>query len=158
MSGNQLSLFDSLDLTNANEVVLVANTPAFLLDRLRKDSSVAHIAQTVSTSAILGELSLLSAAPPQRVQDVVRRYVYLAALALKDPGEIWPGLAEIDLSGVQWGDQLRAMIEAQTVATSRIVAGLPTAEVNANITGIRATNARTIQVVQQDPGRGRIIR
>lgn len=157
MIENQLTLFDELDLSNANEVVLVANTPTYLLDRLRKDASVAHISQTVSATEILDALRATSATEPQRVQDVVQRYIYLAALAMKDPSEIWPGLAEIDLKKLEWGDQLREMIKAESVATNRIVIAARAAEISRAVLRIEASNSRTTQPIQQDPGRGRII-
>jgi hypothetical protein len=156
MTERQFTLFDSLDLSNANEAVLVANTPFYLLDRLRKDSSVAHLAQSLSSAAILDELRDLSAIDPQRVQDIVQRYVYLAALAMKDPREVWPGLNQIDLRKLEWGEQLRAMIEAQTVATSRVVIGTPM-EMKRTVPPVQATNTRSTQMVQQDPRQGTII-
>jgi hypothetical protein len=157
MSTSQLDLFGSLDLSNANEVVLVANTPSYLLDRLRKDASVAHLAQTLSTPAILDALRAWSATDPERVQDVVLRYVYLAALAMKDPSEIWPGLGEIDLHRLEWGDRLREIIKVENVATNRFVIGAPTVEINRNTRWIEATNTRTNRLIQEDPQHSRII-
>lgn len=157
MTANQLSLFDILDLSNANEVVLVANTPTYLLDRLRKDASVASIAQTLTTSAILAALRSLSGSDPLRVQDVVQRYIYLAALAMKNPSEVWPGLAEINLDKLEWGNQLREIIKAETVATNRISVVAPAAEINRNMPRIDASSARTNQRIQEDPERGTII-
>jgi hypothetical protein len=157
MNTNQLNLFGLLDLSNANEIVLVANTPSYLLDRLRKDASVGHIAQTLSTPTILDALRTWSATNPQSVQDVVQRYVYLAALAMKDPSEIWPGLAEINLQRLEWGDQIREIIKAENVATNRIVIGAPSAEINQSVTWVEATNTRTSRLIQKDPQHSRII-
>jgi hypothetical protein len=157
MIKDQLNLFETLDMSNANEIVLVANTPSYLLDRLRKDASVAHIAQTMPTSEILSELRISSAIDPQRVQDVVQRYVYIAALAMKDPSEIWPSFGGIDLQKLEWGDQLREIIKAENVATNRIVTGAPTGGANRGVEQVEATNGRTNQLIQRDPGQGTII-
>jgi hypothetical protein len=157
MSANQFPLFETLDLRNANETVLVANTPSYLLDRLRKDNAVAQIAQTLPTAAILATLRESSARDPERVQDVVQRYVYLVAASMKDPSEIWPELAEINLRKLEWGDQLRDLIRAENVATSRIIIGTTMQDISRNSPSVQATTTRTNETVQRDPEHNRVI-
>jgi hypothetical protein len=157
MNPDQLVLFDTLDLGNANEAVLVANTPSYLLERLRKDNSVARIAQSLSTSAILATLRESSGTDPQRVQDVVQRYIYLVAAAMKDPSEVWPGLSEINLKKLQWGEELRELIKLENVATGRVIVGAPVEDINRTSPSVKATTTRTTDVVQRDPEHGVII-
>jgi hypothetical protein len=115
----QLDLLDTIDLTKANEAVLVANTPSFLLDRLRKDAAVDYVSKSLKTPEILENL-LFSVTRPINVRDIVWGYINLVALGMKDPNEVWPELDKLDLSGLEWGNQIRAQMKAEAVPTSSI--------------------------------------
>ena len=140
----QLELLQSVDLRTANEAVLVANTPSFLLDRLRRDSAVEYVSRSLKTDEIFEWLRYLGTRPV-RIQDLVMAYVCLVALAIKDPREVWPGLDHIDLSAFQWGDQLRGLIKAEAIATSSVNLSGPEPELKKIAQPVKASN---IQITQ----------
>jgi len=97
---------------------LFANTPTFLLERLRKDTSVSYVASILSTEEIIDVIRELCSSPPKEPIDVVRAYVFLVSLALKDDVERFKGKLEaIDLSSLQWGSQIRAKIIGERIPT-----------------------------------------
>jgi hypothetical protein len=107
-----------LDTQSAKEAVFFANTPTFLLDRLRKDTSVSYVASVLPTEKIIDVIRDLCSSPPKEPIDVVRAYIFLISLALKDDVERFKGKLEaIDLSSLQWGSQIRAKIIAERVPT-----------------------------------------
>lgn len=116
----QFELLPAMDLKTANEAVLVANTPSFLFDRLRRDAAVDYVSKTLPASEILENLRF-SVTEPLNVQDVVLGYVYLVALTMKPSTEVWPVLERLDLSRLEWGSEIRALMKAEAIPTSHVV-------------------------------------
>jgi hypothetical protein len=104
---------------SAKEAVLVANTPSFLLDRLRKDTSVRFVLDNMNPSEIVAALRDGLASPLPDPVALVPLYVYLAALSGTDPNEreLWNRIRELDLSHLEWGEAIRALILANAVPT-----------------------------------------
>lgn len=75
--------FDEANLANAAQMYAVANTPLFLIRKLREDSAVLEIAASFTGSAIADELKAILEREPRTTEDFVRPYVYLSALAQK---------------------------------------------------------------------------
>jgi hypothetical protein len=73
-----------IDLKQACSVFAVANTPLFLLRKLRQDASVLEISRSFSGEEILGHLRDLISREPETMLDHTLPYVCLVALALKD--------------------------------------------------------------------------
>lgn len=105
---------------SAKEAVLVANTPAFLLDRLRKDVAVQYVLDSMTPSQIVQTLREALDRPVQDVSELVPRYVYLVALSATDPRnqEIWNEIGALDLSKLEWGETIRRLIRAEAVPTT----------------------------------------
>jgi hypothetical protein len=105
--------------SSAKEAVLVANTPSFLLDRLRKDTAVRFVLDKLRPSEIVVALRNGLANPPQDAVALVPLYVYLAALASTDPSEqeTWNEFRGLDLSRLEWGEAIRNIIFATAVPT-----------------------------------------
>lgn len=96
----------------AKETVLYANTATFLFDRLRKDTSASYVAKELSAGDIVA-LIREKAANPRNPVELLWTYVLLAALSLKSFEQIRAIRAdfeEVDLSRVQWGNQLRTAV------------------------------------------------
>lgn len=72
-----------IDTPTAKQAVLFANSPAYLLNRLRKDSSVSYVASILGTGEIIERLAAFCARPPKDPIDLVRIYVLLIALSRK---------------------------------------------------------------------------
>ena len=109
----------SITTASAQEAVLVANTPSFLVDRLRKDVAVQTVAVNLDGRQILSVLRGILTPPPNDVLGIVTAYVYLVALSYSDPqdGELWAEFGNLDLSALAWGDIIRGLIVAESVPT-----------------------------------------
>jgi hypothetical protein len=112
----------SLATPSAKEAVLVANTPSFLLDRLRKDVAVQAVLDNLSSTEIVTALSEVLARPPKSPAELVPAYVYLVALSSADPqdSELWKQISSVDLSGLEWGDAIRTIISTEAVPTTTL--------------------------------------
>jgi hypothetical protein len=109
----------SITTASAQEAVLVANTPSFLLDRLRKDVAVQTITANLGGREIVSALRSALTPRPDGVLGIVTAYVYLVALSYSDPqdAELWKEIAALDLSSLEWGDTIRGLIVAESVPT-----------------------------------------
>lgn len=112
----------SLATDSAKEAVLIANTPSFLLDRLRKDVAVQTVLDNMNSREIAGALSEVLSRPAKSPAELVPAYVYLVALSSADPRDeaLWEQISSIDLSGLEWGDTIRAIISAEAVPTTAL--------------------------------------
>lgn len=112
----------SLATDSAKEAVLVANTPSFLLDRLRKDIAVQTVLDNMSSAEIVTALRDALTRAPKGPAELVPAYIYLVALSSADPQdqELWKQISSIDLSGLEWGNAIRAMILAEAVPTTTL--------------------------------------
>jgi hypothetical protein len=106
--------------SSAKEAVLVANTPSFLLDRLRKDDAVRFVLDKMKPSEIVAALQEGLASPPPDAVALVPLYVYLAALSSTDPSdrETWNKIRALDLSHLEWGEAIRNIVLASAVPTT----------------------------------------
>jgi hypothetical protein len=105
---------------SAKEAVLIANTPSFLLDRLRKDIAVQFVLDNMSAPEIVRALRSGLANPPADATALVPLYVYLVALSGFDPQdkEVWDQIRSLNLSGLEWGETIRGLICADAVPTT----------------------------------------
>lgn len=71
-----------INLASASLTLAVANTPLFLLRKLRADPSVHEIAASFGGDEILAELSRLACSEPRDVIDYVRPYAFLVSLSM----------------------------------------------------------------------------
>lgn len=100
-----------VETSSAKEAVLFSNTASFLLDRLRKDSSASYIAHELNTEDIIGMLKERCKTPPTNPLDLLWAYILLAALSLKDDlRKFMDSLNSIDLSQIQWGNEIRGAV------------------------------------------------
>lgn len=112
----------SLATDSAKEAVLVANTPSFLLDRLRRDVAVQTILDNLTSAQIITSLRDVLARHPTEPAEIVPAYVYLVALSSADPQDenLWREISAIDLSGLEWGNTIRTLISAEAVPTTTL--------------------------------------
>lgn len=73
---------DDIDTLGAEGSFAVANTPLFLLRKLRGDPAVIELARNFSASDILRALKKSIRKRPHSLSDSVRPYVYLIALSI----------------------------------------------------------------------------
>ncbi len=112
----------ALVTASAKEAVLIANTPSFLLNRLRKDIAVQTVMDNMGSTEILDALRDILAHHPEDPSTMVLAYVYLVALSSADPQdvELWKQISAIDLSRLEWGNAIRTLISAEAVPTTTV--------------------------------------
>lgn len=123
----------------AKEAVLVANTASFLLDRLRKDSGVRSLADRHSVDQLIGWLKDRLPHAPDSAEALVARYMYLAALSMKEPREVIPKIDALDLSQIEWGGAIRELIREGARPTTEIFIGAGSQ--NVLVSGARPTSS-----------------
>ena len=78
-----MKALDKIDLKRAGESFAVANTPLFLIHRLRSDPAVQEIARSsTSGKTVLQALKKAISRKPRTLNDAVRPYVYLVVLSM----------------------------------------------------------------------------
>jgi hypothetical protein len=97
---------------NANEVVLVANTPSFIFKRLREDTVVRYIVDTHSAEEIANWFTS-HAAKPEIAEELVLRYMYLVALSMKDAKDVSRLIGKLPLDSFQWGREIAELAAAR---------------------------------------------
>lgn len=105
---------------SAKEAVLVANTPGFLLNRLRRDTAVQTVIDTMSFDNIVMALRDSLSHAPSNALDLVPSYIYLTALSVANPTDIndLDKISSLDLSNLEWGNAMRSMILAEAIPTT----------------------------------------
>jgi hypothetical protein len=73
----------SADLSRAQSAFMVANSPLFLLRKLREDPTVAEIAKKTRTTTILSQLRQSLSRESRTLRTAVAPYVYLVALSMQ---------------------------------------------------------------------------
>ena len=111
----------------AKEAVLVANSPSFLLDRLRKDISVRYVIENMGLPDIVETLRVGLSNPSPDPSTLVSLYVYLVALSATDPSDrkTWKEIESLDLSRLEWGNVIRKLISADAIPTTTMEVTLP---------------------------------
>jgi hypothetical protein len=108
-----------IETPSAKEAVLFSNTASFLLSRLQKDSSVSYVSHELRTEEILEYLEWLCKMSPANPLYLLWCYVFLAALSPKDDLRGFKDrLNAIDLSHVQWGDEIRRVISEERTSSN----------------------------------------
>ncbi|HTQ59586.1 MAG TPA: hypothetical protein VMI32_05155 [Candidatus Solibacter sp.] len=94
-------LFD-IDISEAAQSLAVANTPYFLLRKLKTDPAVREISERFSQDEILDGLRTALEADPTESVNAVRPYVYLAALSQKPSPEALKAATTLQADKWEW--------------------------------------------------------
>jgi hypothetical protein len=78
----------------ACEVFAVANTPAYLIRKLRQDPEISEISRSISDEEILAALRLAVKEDCAILLNAVRPYAYLVALSMKSKNDVAPPVVE----------------------------------------------------------------
>lgn len=100
-----------LKLESAKEAVVLANTPAYLFEKLRNDPEVEAIGRK-PLSAIVERLKLLflSFQTSKSLDTLAEIYVFLVALSFKPEREAQAVLEGFNLKPLSWGQEIKQMI------------------------------------------------
>jgi hypothetical protein len=106
-----------VETSSVKEAVLFANTPSFLMQRLRRDSATSYLAQALTMRESIDVL--LTVQRPHDVTELLWAYVLLASLFLRDDiSEFTEMIRNMDVSSIQWGDDIRTSLLAEMIPTS----------------------------------------
>ena len=112
-----MSTATEIEITSsAKEAILYANTPTFLLDRLRKDASVRQLLDTHSPEEILGMLK--ESGRVQSPLELTRKYVLLVALLTSDWENRWKAAETVNVDDLEWGGIITNLAQAEDVPTT----------------------------------------
>jgi len=75
-----MSALSQISFSEAEHTFAVANTPLYLIRKLRQDPTVYEVSKRFSGEEILGELKHVLMVEPSSLADYVRPFVYLVAL------------------------------------------------------------------------------
>jgi hypothetical protein len=107
--------FSEADLSEACAAFAVANTPLFLLRKLRKDPAVLNISRSFNAVLILDEFKKAVLDEPKNLEETVRPYVYAVALANEPSDEYLREAAKLELSKWDWLEYLiQVLLETYT--------------------------------------------
>ncbi len=117
-----------IDLAAASLALAVANTPSFLIRKLKSDPAVKLISDSFSDDQILNELKTIATADPTRPLNAVRPYAYLTALWMKHRPDGLRAAAALNMSWWRWYSVIASFlldtyspISTQTFEASRVI-------------------------------------
>jgi len=151
------NVLDGVDMRSANEAVLIANTPSYLFDALKKDVAVQTVAETLTAPEILSNLARILSIPPESPHDLVAQYVYLVALSIKDPKDVWPALDQIDMRNLEWGDQIRSAMKVEFIPTTQIDLPGGAVQIGQSPDVVGTSTSRSVTELSPQPGLSRIL-
>jgi hypothetical protein len=130
LQDKNMTSFEEATLTQAAEMYAVANTPLFLVRKLREDSAASEISASFDGATILEELKKALLSAPRTPDEYVRPYVYLVALAQKSDNQFLQ--QALSLAGHErwdWFDYIASVLLETHVATgNQEVIAAPTTE------------------------------
>lgn len=106
----------------AESDLLVANTPLFLLRKLRTNQTVAEIAQFSRGSLVLSALKEALKQEPKTLRKTVLPYVYLVALSMMPESSFLQSAAKFKSPHHDWYSYLvEALIQSYRPATIKTI-------------------------------------
>jgi hypothetical protein len=103
----------------AETALSVANTPLFLLRKLRSDAVVVEIARDLHDEELLNALRTAAQHEPTNIRESVLPYVYLVAVALKGKRALLEQAANVDAPHAKWFKYISSFLLQSFVPTSR---------------------------------------
>jgi hypothetical protein len=140
--------FEEANLASAKQTYAVANTPLFLIRKLREDSAVLEISSSFEGSAIIEALKEVLEHNPQTPEEYVRPYVYLVALAQK-PQNVFLRQA-LSLAGHEkwdWYEYVAAVL-LETYMATQFQRVTPQNALQSYVSGIAGTDAETYVTIR----------
>jgi hypothetical protein len=130
-----MSLVDQIDLRAAESAFAVANTPLFLMRKLRSDPAVALLARNRRGEELLKSLRDIARTEPNDLLEFVLPYIYLIALSLKQDLPHLREAAQITQPYADWYKYIGDYLVQSTHPTARIAISFPQQAVTPNRAG-----------------------
>jgi hypothetical protein len=114
-----MTLVDRIDLQSAKAAFAVANTPLFLMRKLRSDPAIALLARNRRGEEFLDALRDIAQREPTDLDELVLPYVYLVALSLKDDLSLLKEATQITQPYADWYQYIGNYLVQSTHPTMR---------------------------------------
>lgn len=124
---------DQIDLRTAEAAFAVANTPLFLMRKLRSDPAVALLARNRRGEELLALLRQIAGQVPRDPREAVLPYIYLVALSLKQDLSHLREAAGIAQPHADWYEYIGKYLVQSTLPTARIAISFPQQVVTSTI-------------------------
>ena len=117
-----------INLSGAEAAFAVANTPSYLLRKLRADSAVREAASRCSSRELLSALRRSINTEPKTLADLVRPYFYLVALYGAGHGNALENAKTMSAPYRKWFSQIANTLSLEYVPTTHIQVHLTVSE------------------------------
>ena len=119
-----MTTLDKLTLEGAQSIFAVANTPLYLLRKLRAETGVQLLGSAFGADEVFEALNIAVLQPPQTLQDLVRPYVYLIALSLNRDKSYLERAAKLTAPHHHWFQYIGNVLikEYQVTGVSKLTA------------------------------------
>ncbi len=124
-------MFDELKIS-----LTVANDAGFLFKKLMRDNDVVTLERNKTPEQLLDGFEKALKAPKD-ISDLLSAYAYLGAISLSNSPTAIAALDDLDVSGLQWGEELIARIKQRYAPSQRIYMG----EVTSNKSSMSSSNS-----------------
>jgi hypothetical protein len=147
-------MIEELDIKNLTSNFLFANTPGFLYKKFRQNRSIEEISKNYSTKEILDSLNEILKTENLDLNQLVMCNALLISLTLKDDFGSLDALKSIDLSKLEWGNQIRNIYintrRATNVIEPKITYGelIPDAIKTSSPSKVTTKNAINIEITK----------
>lgn len=132
---------------NARIVYAVANTPLYLLERLREDAEVQAFARRSDGPTLFGLMSSALETPPCTLQQAVLPYVYLICLALKNDILQLQRARALSSDGYKWFSYLVDIVNSTSTPTATV--NLRSSSGNLSLSSRSGTKIQTVTLRNQ---------
>jgi len=122
------------DTRRIHVLYAIANTPAFLFDRLRLDPAVAELRKQIPAGELLEAAVLIAADPNRTSEGLSNAYAFLAALDSRSRSALSDARIVTALEGLSWGSYFLERATRSSIVASRTELSAP-----AVLEGIRTT-------------------
>jgi len=132
-----------INLPELMELYSVANTPNFIFNKFRANSSIRALSSTNSSDALIKNLDEILNLNKLQLQDATLAYAILTALSLNKD---WPNfrnkLVEQPLNKLRWAEYLLQLSDIKNVITTTINPYKPQISSSNKFKGSNATNSK----------------
>jgi len=98
--------------STAKKAVLIANTPAFLLNRLLSDNGTQFLSESYSESELYEYLEVSLQNFPANPEELTAHCVCLVAISIIASAETWKAVHRLPLENLPWAPEIVALIDS----------------------------------------------
>lgn len=144
-----MKTLDQVDLAEAEAIFAIANTPHFLIEKLRADPAVRSINSIFKGEDVLNELEAAVNDKPPTLRAALRPYAYLVALFLNPNISYLERAAKLPAPNFDWYEYIGNVLIKEYQSTSHTIINAP-AQLTKPLFSQRTTASKTHFVFPPD--------